>query len=53
MDESTLLRLDPDEKKLDEQESKFPNSTFTSTETMIELSTKSHVDSLHETNTNR
>ena len=41
LDESSLLRLDPDEKlKLDEQDSKFPNSILTSPKTIIEIPTK-------------
>ena len=47
LDESTILLLDPDEKlKLDEQDPLFPNSTLTSAKTMIEIRTKSFVDSL-------
>ena len=54
VDEYSLLRIDPDEKiKLDEQDSIFHNSTLTSPKTIIELPTKSHVDSLHEINRNR
>ena len=50
VDEAYLLRLDPKEMlhldgKLD---SIFLNSTFTSPRTIIELPTKSNVDSLHE-----
>ena len=49
VDEPSLLRLDPDEKsKLDEQDSMVPNSTLTSPKAMVELPTKSYVDSLHE-----
>ena len=49
--ESSLLRLDPDEKlKLDEKDSIILNSTLTSTKTIIELPTKSYVVSLHEIN---
>ena len=52
--ESSLLRLDPDEKlKLDEQDSIILNSTLTSSKTIIELPTKSYVDSLHESSRNR
>ena len=48
IDESSLLRLDPDEKlKLDEQNSILLNSSLTSPRTIIELPTKSYVDSLH------
>ena len=54
VDESSLLRLDPDEKlKLDEQDSIILNSTLTSPKTIIELPTKSYVDSLHERSRNR
>ena len=54
VDEPSLLRLDPDQKlKLDEQDSIFPNSNLTSPKTIIELPTKSYVDSLHETSRNR
>ena len=52
--EPSLLSLDPDEKsKLDEQNSIILNSTLTSPKTIIELPTKSYVDSLHESNRNR
>ena len=51
---SPLLSLDPDEElKLDEQDSIVPNSTLTSPKTVVEISTKSYVDSLHEINRNR
>ena len=51
IDESSLLRLDPDEKlNLHEQNSIFLNSTLTSPKTIIELPTKSYIDSLHEEN---
>ena len=54
VDESSLLRLDPDEKlKLHEQNSTVPNSTSTSPKTIIELPTKPYVDSLHEINRKR
>ena len=54
MDELSLLRLDPDEQlNLDEQDSIFPNSTLTSTKTIIEIPTKSCVDSLRESSRNR
>ena len=54
VDESTLLRLDPDEKlNLDEQDSIFLNSTLTSPKTIIELPTKNYVDGLHESSRNR
>ena len=53
-DESSLLRLDPEEKlKLDEQDSTILNSTLTSPKTIIELPTKSYDDSLHEIIRNR
>ena len=49
VDESSMLRLDPDEKlKLDEQDSIFLNSTLTSPKTIIKLPIESYVDSLHE-----
>ena len=49
-----MLGLDPEEKlKLDEQVSIIPNSTLTSPKTIIELPTKSYVNSLHEINRNR
>ena len=54
VNESSWLRLDPDEKlKLDEQDSLVRNSTLTSPKTIIELSPKLYVDSLHENNRNR
>ena len=54
VDGSSLLRLDPDEKlKLDQQDFIVPNSSLTSQKTIIELPTKSYVDSLHEINRNR
>ena len=54
VDESSLLRLDPEEKlNLDEQDSICLNSTLTSPQTIIEIPTKSYVDSLHEINRNR
>ena len=47
MDEPSLLRSDPDEElELDEQDSIIPNSTLTSLRTIIEIPTKSYVDSL-------
>ena len=47
--ESSILRLHPDEKlKLDEQDSIMLISTLTSRKIIIELPTKSYVDSLHE-----
>ena len=54
VDESTLLRLDPDEKlKLHEQDSILLNSFSTLPKTIIELPAKSYVYSLHEINRNR
>ena len=52
--ESPLLGLDPDEKlNLDEQDSLLLNFTLTLPNTIIELPTKSYVDSLHENSRNR
>ena len=52
--ESSLLRLAPEEKlNLNEQDSIFLNSTLTLPNTIIELPTKSYVDSLHESSRNR
>ena len=49
-----LLRLDPNEKlQLDEQDSLIFNSTLTSPKTVIEVPTKSYIDSLHESSRNR
>ena len=49
VDESSLLRLYPDEKtKLDERDSIVLNSTLTTPRTIIELTTKPYVDSLRE-----
>ena len=46
-----LLRLDPDEKlNLDEQHSIILSSTLTSPKTVIEIPTKSYIDSLYEEN---
>ena len=54
VDESSLLKLDPDGKvRLDEQDSIVLNSTLTLPKTIIELPTKSYVDSLHENRRNR
>ena len=54
VDESSLLRLDTDEKlKLDEQDSVILKSNLTSRKTIIELPTKSYVDSLHESRRKR
>ena len=53
-DESSMLRLDPDEKlKRDQQDSIIVNSTLTSGKTIIGIPTKSNVDSLHENRRNR
>ena len=52
--EHSLSRLHPDEKlNLDEQDSILLNSTLTLPNTIIELPTKSYVDSLHESSRNR
>ena len=54
IDESSLLRVDPDEKlELKEQASIFLNSTITAAKTIIELPTKLYIDSLHESSRNR
>ena len=54
MRESSLLRLDLNENlKLDEQDSINLNSTLTSPKTIIEIPTKSFVDSVHESSRNR
>ena len=51
IDESSLMRLDPDEKlKLDEQGSIVPNSTSTSPKTIIEIPTKAYIDGLNQEN---
>ena len=51
IDESSLLRLDPNEKlDLDNQESIILNSTLKSPTTVIEIPTKAYLDSLHEEN---
>ena len=51
IDESSLLRLDPDEKlDLDNQDSIILNSTLTSPKTIIEIPTKAYIDSVHEEN---
>ena len=48
------MRLDPRQKiTLDEQDSILPNSTLSFPNTIIELPTKSYVDSLHESSRNR
>ena len=54
VDEPYLLRLEPEGKlDLNEQDSIIPNSTLTSPKTIIELPTKSNVDSLHESSRRR
>ena len=51
VDESTLLRLDANEKlELDKQDSIILNSTLTDPMTIIEIPTKAYIDSLHEEN---
>ena len=52
--DEALLRLDPDEKsQLDEQDSVVLNSSLTLPKTIIQLLTKSYVDSLHEGSRNK
>ena len=52
--ESSLLRLLPEETmKLDERDSITLNSSLTSLKLIIQLPTKSYVDSLHESSRNR
>ena len=54
VDESSLLRLDPDEKlNLDNQDSIILNSFSTLPKTIKDLPTKSYVDSLHESSRTR
>ena len=54
VDEASLLRLDPKGKiHYDNLDSIFVNSSITSPRTIIELPTKSYVDSLHEINRDR
>ena len=54
MNEPSLLRLDSGEKlKLDEQDSIVLNSTLKSPKTIVELPTKSYVDSLHQSSGKR
>ena len=54
LDELSLLRLDPNEQSnLDEQDILLLNSSLTSPKTIIEVPTKSYVDSLHEINRSR
>ena len=54
LDELSFLRLDPDEKlRLDEQDSIILNSALTSPTTIMELPTKSYVDSSYEIIRNR
>ena len=51
IDESSLLRLDPDEKiDLDNEDSIFLKSSLSSPKTAIEIPTKAFIDSLHEEN---
>ena len=51
IDESSLLRLDPDETlDLDNQDSITLNSALTEPKTLIEIPTKADIDSLHEEN---
>ena len=51
VDESSLLRLDANEKlELDKQDSIILNSTLTDPVTIIEIPTKTYIDSLHEEN---
>ena len=55
-DESSMLGLDPDEKyndELDEQDSICLTSTLAPQKTIIELTTKSYVDSLSENSRNK
>ena len=54
VDGSSLLRLDPDEElKIEEQDSINLKSSLTSPKTIIEIPTKSYVDSLSEKIRNR
>ena len=54
LNELSLLKLDPDEKtRLEEQDSIVPNSPLTSPRMIIEMPTKSYVDSLYENKRNR
>ena len=54
VDQSSFLRLGPKEKlKLDEQDFVIPKPILTSPKTILELPTKSYVDSLHENCGNR
>ena len=54
VDEQSLLELDPDEKlRFDERGILLLNSTLTSPKTVMELPTKSHVESLFESTRNR
>ena len=49
VDESTLLRLDPDGKlNLEDHDCIIPNSSLTSLKTIVEIPTKSYFDSLHQ-----
>ena len=45
-----MLGLDFDEKKINEQDSLIPNSTLTTTRTIIEIPTKANVDNLRDEN---
>ena len=54
LDELSLRKLGPNEElNLDEQDSKIPISSLTSPKTIVEIPTKSYVDSLNEINRNR
>ena len=54
VDESSLLRLDPNEKlKIDDQDSIIFKSTLTSQKTILKIPTKSYLDSFHENSRNR
>ena len=53
VDESSLIRLDPDEKsELDEKDSIILNSTLISPKTIIEIPTKLFINSSHENSRN-
>ena len=54
VDESSLLRLDPDKKlKLDERDFIFLNSILTSAKIILEIPDKAYVDSSIQNNRNR
>ena len=54
VDEISLLRLDPNEElNLDEQDSVILSSSLPSPKTIIEILTKSYVDSFHESSRKR